>query len=122
VYPVKRRKGDTTVVNANKRKGSAAERACADWFADNGHPEADRRYGAGRHDDRGDLIGIVDTTIEVKNHQKLDLAGWVGELEREMENGGTTYGAVVVKRRGKSNPAEWYAVMTVELLNRLLTK
>lgn len=108
------------MANANKRKGSAAERACADWFANNGHPDADRRYGAGRHDDRGDLIGIADTTIEVKNHQRHDLAGWIDELHREMANAGTTYGAVVIKKRGTSNPGEWYALMTVDLLNRLL--
>ena len=120
--PVKQRNGDTTVANANKAKGSAAERACATWFREHGHPEAERRYDAGRHDDRGDLRGIDNTTIEVKNHNKLDLAGWIGELETEMTNAGTDYGAVIIKRRGRGDPGEWYALMTVELLNRLLTR
>ena len=108
------------MANSNKAKGSAAERAVARWLAENGWPEAERRYDAGRHDDRGDIRGVPDCTIEVKNHQRLDLAGWVAELEIEMANGDTTPGAVIIKRRCTTDVGRWYAVMPVEVLARML--
>lgn len=106
--------------NANKAKGSAAERAVAAWFAANGWPDAERRYDAGRHDDRGDIRGVSNAVLEVKNHGRFDLAGWMRELEAEMENQGTDIGAVVIKKRGTGDVGQWYAVLPVEVLNRLL--
>ena len=108
------------MANPNKAKGSAAERAVASWFAANGWPDAERRYDAGRHDDRGDIRGVSDAVLEVKNHQRIDLAGWLKELKVEMENSGTDIGAVIIKKRGTGDVGQWYAVMPVEVLNRLL--
>ena len=110
------------MANPNKAKGSAAERAVARWLAANGWPEAERRYDAGRADDRGDIRGVPGVTLEVKNHQRLDLAGWVAELEREMGNSGDQLGAVIVKRRGTTDVGQWYAVLPVEVLARILPK
>lgn len=108
------------MANPNKAKGSAAERAVATWFAANGWPDAERRYDAGRHDDRGDIRGVANAVLEVKNHQRIDLAGWLKELALEMENNGSDIGAVIIKKRGTSDVGQWYAVMPVEVLNRLL--
>jgi hypothetical protein len=108
------------MANSNKRKGSAAELAVARWLAANGWPDAERRYDAGRHDDRGDIRGIPGVTLEVKNHQRLDLAGWLRELAAEMENDGTDIGAVVVKKRGTTDVGQWYAVLPMEVLIRIL--
>jgi len=108
------------MANPNKAKGSAAERAVATWFAANGWPDAERRYDAGRHDDRGDIRGVANAVLEVKNHQRIDLAGWLKELALEMENNGSDVGAVIIKKRGTSDVGQWYAVMPVEVLNRLL--
>lgn len=108
------------MANPNKAKGSAAERAVAKWLADHGWPDAERRYDAGRHDDRGDIRGVPGVTIEVKNHQRIDLAGWMKELEQEMGNSGDSVGFVVVKKRGTTDVGQWYAVLPVEVIARLL--
>ena len=110
------------MANRNKAKGSAAERAVANWLADRDWPDAERRYDAGRHDDRGDIRGIPGVTVEVKNHQRLDLAGWVAELEQVMANAGHDLGFVVVKKRGTTDVGRWYAVLPVEVIARLLPR
>jgi hypothetical protein len=82
-----------------RRKGSQFERDVAAYLRDHGHPFAERAYGAGRPDDRGDIDGIVGWTLEVKNVRALDLAGWSGEAEAEAHNARHPNWAVVFKRR-----------------------
>ena len=66
----------------SKIKGSQAERDLVkylqEWF-----PYAGRRL-AGATLDKGDISGINGVCIEVKNHAKLDLAGWLSELEVDL--------------------------------------
>ena len=40
----------------SKRKGSQYERDVVKWLISMGYPCAERAYGAGRHDDVGDLV------------------------------------------------------------------
>ena len=82
----------------------------AKWLNDGGFPPA-RRTGAGWTDDRGDIEGIVDLTVEVKNEKRIDLPGYIRELEAEMMNRDTQLGVVMVKRRGSADPDDWYAVL-----------
>jgi hypothetical protein len=84
--------------------------AVAKWLNDGGFPLA-RRTGAGWTDDRGDIEGIVDLTVEVKNEKRIDLPGYIRELEAEMMNRDTQLGVVMVKRRGSADPDDWYAVL-----------
>lgn len=104
----------------SKIKGSQAERDLVkylqEWF-----PYAERRL-AGATLDKGDISGINGVCIEVKNHAKLDLAGWLAELEVETVNAKAWTGAVIHKRKGKGNPAEWYATMPVSVWVELLRK
>ena len=106
--------------NAAKAKGSGAERDVVKylktWF-----PYADRRL-AGATLDKGDISGIPGVTIEIKNHNKMDISGWLGELETEMANDKAWTGIVIHKRRGKGNPGEWYATASVEIWKNLLLK
>ena len=107
--------------SAAKRKGSAAERAVVEWLKANGYPYADRRL-AGATLDKGDISGLPGVTIEIKNHAKLDLAGWTAELEVEMKNDGAWTGTVLHKRKGKGDVGEWYATMPAKVWLALLTK
>jgi hypothetical protein len=109
------------VSSAAKRKGSAAERAVVEWLKANGYPYADRRL-AGATSDKGDISGLPGVTIEIKNHAKLDLAGWTAELEVEMKNDGAWTGTVLHKRKGKGDVGEWYATMPAKVWLELLKK
>ena len=104
----------------SKIKGSQAERDVVkylqEWF-----PYAERRL-AGATLDKGDVSGINGVCIEIKNHAKLDLAGWLAELELETKNAKAWTGVVIHKRKGKGNPADWYATLPVSVWVELLRK
>ena len=97
------------MTSASKRKGSAAELAVARYMQTNGWPYAERSR-AGWQADRGDIDGCPGVVVEVKNQQRFDLPGWLGELEVEVANARAITGVLVVKRRLHTNPADWYAV------------
>ena len=107
------------MTHPNKRKGTAAENAVVRWLRDHGWIHAER-VRAGWTNDHGNIDGLPGVTIEVKNEQRIDLAGYMGELEVEMDNGNCDTGVVVVKRRGQSDVGEWYAVMPVRLWAQLI--
>ena len=46
-----------------------------------GYPCAERAYGAGRHDDVGDIDGIDGVVIECKNEKRINIPGYLKELE-----------------------------------------
>ena len=107
--------------SAAKRKGSQAERDVVAYLKANGFPYADRRL-AGATLDKGDISGVLGVTIEIKNHARLDLAGWLAELEVEMKNDGAWTGVVIHKRKGKGDVGEWYASLPVKVWLALLRK
>jgi len=105
--------------SAAKRKGSQAERDVIAWLKANGFKYADRRL-AGATLDKGDISGVPGVTIEIKNHAKMDLSGWLAELEIEMKNDGAWTGTVLHKRRNKGNVGEWYATMPAKIWLELI--
>jgi len=107
------------VTSKNKAKGSAWERAIVAALQSEGFTDAERMYGAGRQDDRGDIRGLSGWTIEAKDHARHDIAGWLEELRVEMANGKTPYGAVVIKRRQASTDKA-YCVIPWSVLMELL--
>jgi hypothetical protein len=102
-------------MSKQRAKGTAAETAVVRYLQDNGFIHAERRALHGIND-KGDITGIPGVVIEVKNHAKLTLAEWVKELQQEMVNANADFGFVVAKKKGTTNPAEWYAVMPLEIL------
>jgi hypothetical protein len=108
------------MTNKNKAKGSAAERAVADYL--NVRQIEAERVPAGATLDRGD-IWVPDKNwpaIQVKNHARLDLAGWVDDVEDQAVNAGRETGIVVHKRRGKGHPGSWYVTCTLDTLITLI--
>ena len=92
----------------SKVKGTRYEREVADTLA--GYwPKADRQVLHGNRD-HGDIVNVPYWTLECKNEQKLRLAEYMAEAEKEAENAKSPYFAAIVKRRGK-NVAESYVVM-----------
>ena len=107
------------MTSPQKRKGSSAELAVAKWLNKLGWVHAERSR-AGWTDDRGDIDGMPGVCIEVKNEKRIDLPGYLRELEVEMANAKAWAGAVIVKRRGSTDPADWYAVMPASVWAQLL--
>ena len=105
--------------SASKRKGSLFEKEIVDALIAYGWPHAERRI-AGSQYDRGDIQGVIGVTWELKNQKALDLAGWTKELEVEMKNNKTEIGLVVHKKRGTTNPLDYYATMPLGIALRLL--
>ena len=108
------------MTSAAKRKGSQYERDVVKWLRSMGYPCAERAYGAGRHDDVGDIDGINGVVIECKNEKAIRIPQYLRELEDEMTHADAETGVVLIKKRGTSNISESYAVMPAELWVNLL--
>lgn len=106
-------------MSKQRAKGTAAETAVVRYLRDHGFPHAERRALHGSAD-RGDVTGLGPVVLEVKNHKTHDLAGWLTELSIEIYNAGAATGAVVAKRRGTTDAAAWYAILTFGDLVELL--
>jgi hypothetical protein len=107
------------VTSPQKRKGSAAELAVAKWLRKLGWIHAERSR-SGWTDDRGDIDGMPGVCIEVKAEKKIDIPGYLRELEVEIENAKAWTGTVIIKRRGSMNVDDWYAVMPAKIWAELL--
>ena len=107
------------MTSPQKRKGSAAELAVAKWLRKLGWVHAERSR-AGWTDDRGDIDGLPGIVIEVKNEKRIDLPGYLRELEVEIANAKAWTGTVIVKRRGSMNVDDWYAVMPAKIWGELM--
>lgn len=108
------------MTSRSKIKGSKAEREVVKYLNE-WYPYAERRL-AGATDDKGDVSGVPGVCIEIKDHAKMALAGWIEEMLLETRNAKAWTGVVIHKRKGKSNPAEWYASMPVWMWVELLRK
>lgn len=108
------------MTSRQKQKGSRFERAIADYLNDAGF--ATERTRVGWADDRGDIHGIHNFTIECKNQARMDIAGWVDEMQVECVNNDTVLGVVIHKRKGKGDPGESYATMPLWMLVLLLRR
>ena len=106
-------------MSKSKQKGTAAETAVVKFLKESGFPYAERRALHGTLD-KGDITGCGPIVFEVKNHKSLDFAGWIGELKDEVANAEAETGVVVAKKRGTTDPYEWYAVMPFGWLTELL--
>jgi hypothetical protein len=101
------------MVNKPKIKGTRAETAIVNYLQTNGFPHAERRALTGNLD-RGDIAGVVENVIEVKDVTRDGLPGWVDEVEQERINAKARYGVCWHKRRGKASPGAWFVTMTGE--------
>lgn len=107
------------MVNRSKQKGTSAESAVVGYLQQRGWLHAERRALAG-NTDRGDIAGVAGVMLEVKNCAKHDLAGWTAEAKAQQSHAQATIGAVVAKKRGTTDPGEFYAVLPFRQLCDLL--
>lgn len=102
-----------------KQKGTAAETAVVKFLQANGFPYAERRALHGTLD-KGDITGCGPIVFEVKDHATLKFSEWLKELQDETRNAKANTGCVVAKKRGKTDPGEWYAVLPFSWIVELL--
>lgn len=102
----------------SRRKGASHERDVVAWLKVN-RPALRRTMFAGNND-AGDVGGWPGVVIECKNQARIDLAGWVDQMEATVERCGADTGVVVAKRRGVTDPGRYYAVMTLERWEALM--
>ena len=102
------------MTSPQKRKGDKAERDVLGYLTECGI-SADR-IPAGATLDRGDLwiASPQFPTIDVKDHATPQLGSWVERAAEQAANAGRTAGVVWHKRRGKTNPADWFVTMSGE--------
>jgi hypothetical protein len=99
------------VSNRSKAKGDRGELEVLGIFAGAGFAQIVRPRPGAEHD-KGDLGGIPDLTVQVKNIDDLASAIQKGlkDLAMQRENHGTRWGVVAAKRRLKG----WIAVQPLE--------
>jgi hypothetical protein len=101
----------------NRRKGNAAEVAVVKTLREHGYTAVTSRNARGGTQMGGDLISDFPAVIEVKNHAKLDLAGWWRQAVAQAEG---QPAVVIHKRVGHGNPENWWVTMDFKNLIRLL--
>jgi len=90
---------------AERRRGNRAEQQVAEVLRRWGWQAITSRDGRGGAQGGGDIITDFPAVLEVKDHARLDLAGWVDQVVAESED---SPGFVIHKRRGRSDPELWY--------------
>lgn len=103
-----------------RQKGTAAETAVVNYL--NGRGCTVERRALHGINDKGDIVGIPDTVLEVKDCKTAEFAQWLDELAVEMKNANASKGTVVRKRKGKGDVGEWYAIMPFKLYVDLLQR
>lgn len=114
------------MTNARKRRGDDAERELAHLLTELTGWSVERKLGAGRREDTGDLYGLPETTAQVKNYPR-DLVRSIREgligLKRQHAHARTSFGMLFVRRprtNGMGPTDQWIVVMTVEQAMTLL--
>lgn len=107
------------MASKEKAKGSQFERDVVKYLQDNGFPSAERRYGAGLREDRGDIVGVPGFALECKNTKSINLAQFIDEAILEAKHAKARFGAAIVKRRMR-NTSEAYVIMTLEQFAELV--
>lgn len=108
-------------MGAARTKGTAAETAVAGYLARNGWPHAERRALFGSVD-RGDITGTPGLCWEIKAGARLDIPGWLRQLETETVNARAANGFLVVKPRGvgEANVHRWWTIAPLHQVVGLL--
>ena len=105
--------------------GARFERTIADWLATHVDDRIDRRVKTGNKD-KGDIGGLRHMggriVLELKDYGGRYLLGpWLREADIERGNDDAICGAVVIKRRGTTDPGDQVVAMTMRDFVALLT-
>ena len=112
-------------MNTAKNKGDAAEREAAALLTKFTGYEVERRFGAGQDKDKGDLVGIPDTVLQVANWKDTNAAVLQKPREAEQQriNAKVKHASTLVrykKRPGCAEGDNWRVVLTLQQYARLI--
>jgi hypothetical protein len=107
-------------MSKSKKKGTLAETAVADYLRQT-FPAVERRALQGKFD-TGDIAGVPNCVVEVKNQRSYKIHEWMKETETERVNAAANLGVLVIKPNGVgvSNVDKWWAVVSLETITRLI--
>ena len=110
-------------MSKQRAKGTSAETAVVNYLKTNGFPDADRAPLRGVLD-KGDVTGVRNVVIEIKNHKTYQIPAWLRELETEISNAQVEHGFLVVKPNGvgMSRVGDWWAILPLHRIVALLHK
>ena len=103
-----------------KQKGTLAETAVADYLKQT-FPAVERRTLSGAND-KGDIAGVPNCAVEVKNQRTYKIHEWMKETETERINAEADLGILVIKPNGVgvSKVNQWWAVVSLETITKLI--
>lgn len=93
---------------AERARGNRAELAVVAFLKQHGWNARTSRSAQGVQGGV-DIVWDGPAALEVKDHARLDLAGWVAQAR---EQSGGMPAAVWHKKRGSADPASWYVTMS----------
>lgn len=102
-----------------KAKGRETENAFVVWMRSRWGKVVERRRLTGSQD-QGDISGWDNVCVEVKSGASIDIPGWLRQLDAEKTNSHSEYGFVAVRPKGKPDPDDWYAVISLPDMVQLL--
>lgn len=102
-----------------KAKGRETENAFVEFLRRNGVPHAERRRLTGSKD-QGDITGWPGVCVEIKSGATLAIPKWLAECDAETANAHADIGFVVVRPKGKPDPADWFVILRPESLMGLM--
>ena len=107
-------------MSKSKQKGTLAETAVADYLKQT-FPAVERRTLSGAND-KGDIAGVPNCVVEVKNQRTYKIHEWMKETETERINAEADLGILVIKPNGVgvSKVNQWWAVVSLETITKLI--
>ena len=107
-------------MSKSKQKGTLAETAVADYLRQT-FPAVERRTLSGKND-KGDIAGVPNSVVEVKNQRTYKIHEWMKETETERINAGADLGILVIKPNGVgvAHINYWWAVVSLETITKLI--
>jgi hypothetical protein len=97
--------------STSRRKGHTAEQAVVKALKQLGVNAMTARAATGGFQSGADILCDLPVIIEVKNQSRDNLPGWLDQARSQADD---APGAVVHKRHGKADAANWFVTMQLD--------
>lgn len=109
------------MANPNKQKGTLLNSAVSRFLRECGFYMVENRTQKGALDE-GDVGGIEHVVIECKNEKQYRLSAYLQEANDEARNKRAHFGVAWFKKRGTTDPGNYYVLMDGRTFVQLLIK